>query len=42
MQYRELTEEEYYDRLRVVVAGAEGISPRAENIGDGMATIGYG
>lgn len=27
MDYRELTEQQYYDRLRVVVAGAEGCLP---------------
>lgn len=42
MDYRELTEQEYYDRLRIVVAGAEGLHARAQDVGDGMATIGYG
>lgn len=28
MDYRELTEQEYYDRLRIVVAGAEGLHAR--------------
>lgn len=42
MDYRELTEQEYYDRLRIVVAGAEGLHARSQDVGDGMATIGYG
>jgi GH24 family phage-related lysozyme (muramidase) len=42
MDYRELTEQQYYDRLRIVVAGAEGLHARAQDVGDGMATIGYG
>lgn len=42
MDYRELTEQEYYDRLRIVVIGAEGLHARAQDVGDGMATIGYG
>lgn len=42
MDYRELTEQEYFDRLRVVVVGAEGLHARSQDVGDGMATIGYG
>jgi len=42
MDYRELTDQEYYERLRIVVAGAEGLHPRAQDVGDDMATIGYG
>jgi len=42
MDYRRLTDQEYYDRLRIVVAGAEGLHARAQDVGDGMATIGYG
>lgn len=42
MEYRELTEQEYNDRLRIVVAGAEGLHARSQDVGDGMATIGYG
>lgn len=42
MDYRELTEQQYYERIRVVVIGAEGLHGRAQDVGDGMATIGYG
>lgn len=42
MDYRELTEQEYYDRLRIVVAGAEGLHAQSQDVGDGKATIGYG
>ena len=42
MDYRELTEQEYYDRLRTVVAGAEGLHAQSQDVGDGKATIGYG
>lgn len=42
MDYRELTEEQYYARIRTVVVGAEGLHARAQDVGDGMATIGYG
>ncbi|WIH03942.1 hypothetical protein KHF85_13875 [Xanthomonas translucens pv. graminis] len=42
MNYRELTEQEYYARVRIVVAGAESLHARAQDVHDGMATIGYG
>ena len=42
MDYRELTEEQYYARIRTVVVGAEGLHARTQDVGDGMATIGYG
>ncbi|MBB3175806.1 glycoside hydrolase family protein [Variovorax sp. Sphag1AA] len=42
MDYRGLTDEEYYDRLRIVVSEAEGLHARAQDVGDGKATIGYG
>lgn len=42
MDYRELTEEQYYARIRTVVVGAESLHARSQNVGDGMATIGYG
>ena len=42
MDYRELTEEQYYARIRTVVVGAEGLHARSQDVGDGMATIGYG
>jgi len=42
MRYNELTQEEYTAALKVVIIGAEGLHARAQNVGDGMATIGYG
>nr|WP_298152511.1 hemolysin [uncultured Pseudoxanthomonas sp.] len=42
MDYRELSQAEYDRKLRLVVAGAEGLHAHAQNIGDGMATIGWG
>lgn len=42
MDYRELTEQQYYERLRTVITGAEGFDPRATDKNDGMATIGHG
>lgn len=42
MKYRELTEQQYEERLRLVIVGAEGLHPRAEDVGDGKATIGWG
>lgn len=43
MQYRRLTDEQYFDRIRTVVVGAESLHAHAQNAGgDGMATIGYG
>lgn len=42
MQYRELDQAEYDRRLRMVVVGAEGLHGHAQNVGDGMATIGWG
>lgn len=42
MDYRELSQSEYDRKLRLVVVGAEGLHARAQNIGDRMATIGWG
>lgn len=42
MEYRELDQTEYDRRLRMVIVGAEGMHARAQNVGDGMATIGWG
>jgi hypothetical protein len=42
MRYNELTQEEYTAALKVVIIGAEGLHDRAQDVGDGMATIGYG
>jgi GH24 family phage-related lysozyme (muramidase) len=42
MQYREVDQAEYDRRLRMVVVGAEGLHGHAQNVGDGMATIGWG
>lgn len=42
MRYNELTQEEYTAALKVVIIGAEGLHARAQDVGDGMATIGYG
>lgn len=42
MKYRELTEQQYEERLRLVIVGAEGLHSRAEDVGDGKATIGWG
>lgn len=42
MDYRELSQSEYDRKLRLVVIGAEGLHAHAQNIGDGMATIGWG
>lgn len=42
MRYNELSQEEYTAALKVVIIGAEGLHARAQDVGDGMATIGYG
>jgi GH24 family phage-related lysozyme (muramidase) len=42
MKCRELTEQEYMKRLRMVIAGAEGLHEKVQNVGDGRATIGWG
>ena len=42
MRYNELTQEEYTAALKVVIIGAEGLHAHAQDVGDGMATIGYG
>lgn len=42
MEYRELDQAEYDRKLRLVVVGAEGLHAQAQNVGDGMATIGWG
>lgn len=42
MNYRELDQAEYDRKLRLVVIGAEGLHTQAQDIGDGMATIGWG
>ena len=42
MDYRVLSQAEYERKLRLVVVGAEGLHAHAQNIGDGMATIGWG
>jgi GH24 family phage-related lysozyme (muramidase) len=42
MEYRRLEDDEYLQRLKIVITGSEGLSQTVENIGDGKATIGYG
>ena len=42
MEYRELDQTEYDRKLRMVIVGAEGLHAQAQNVGDGMATIGWG
>jgi GH24 family phage-related lysozyme (muramidase) len=42
MDYRELTEEQYYQRVRTAIVASEGLHARAQNIGDNRATIGWG
>lgn len=42
MEYRELDQAEYDRKLRLVIVGAEGLHARAQDIGDGRATIGWG
>lgn len=42
MIYKELTQEEYTAALKTVIIGAEGLHATAQDVGDGMATIGYG
>ncbi|MBV6671496.1 MULTISPECIES: hypothetical protein [Xanthomonas] len=41
MDHHELTEQDHHSRLRVVMAGAEGLLARSQDLIDGMAT-GYG
>lgn len=42
MDYRKLTEQRDYGRLRIEMAGAEGLPARFQDVGDGMITTGYG
>lgn len=42
MKYRELSEQQYMERLRLVIAGAEGLHEKAQDVKDGKATIGWG
>ncbi|MBL8256800.1 MAG: hemolysin [Pseudoxanthomonas mexicana] len=42
MDYRGLSQGEYDRKLRLVVVGAEGLHAHAQDIGDDMATIGWG
>jgi len=42
MDYRELTEQQYNERLRTAIVGSEGLHARAQDVGDGRATIGWG
>lgn len=42
MEYRKLTQQQYDERLRLVIVGAEGLHARSQNVGDKMATIGWG
>ncbi|WP_347484321.1 hypothetical protein ABFV80_002065 [Vandammella animalimorsus] len=42
IQYREISEEEYARRLRMVISSSEGLHARAQNVGDNKATIGWG
>ena len=42
MRYDELERQQYIDEMRRVLVGAEGLHAHAQNVGDGMATIGYG
>src|SRR3546814_12673530 len=42
MDYSELTEQQYNERLRMVIVGSEGLHPDVQDIGDRRATIGWG
>lgn len=42
MDYRELDQAEYDRKLRMVIAGSEGLHAHAQDIGDDRATIGWG
>lgn len=42
IDYRELTEQQYNERLRTAIVGSEGMHEDAQDIGDGRATIGWG
>ncbi len=42
MKYQELSEHQYMERLRLVIAGAEGLHEKAQDVKDGKATIGWG
>lgn len=42
MEYRELDQPEYDRKLRLVIVGAEGLHAHVQNVGDDMATIGWG
>jgi GH24 family phage-related lysozyme (muramidase) len=42
MDYRELTQAEYDRKLRLLIAGTEGMHANAQDVGDGRATIGWG
>lgn len=42
MDYRELDQAEYNRKLRMVIAGSEGLHSHAQDVGDNRATIGWG
>lgn len=42
MDYRELTEQQYNERLRTAIVGSEGLHAQVQDVGDGRATIGWG
>src|SRR3546814_8438886 len=42
MDYSELTEQQYNERLRMVIVGSEGLHQDVQDIGDRRATIGWG
>ncbi|TDK25957.1 hypothetical protein E2F46_04945 [Luteimonas aestuarii] len=42
MDYRELDQQEYDRKLRMVIVGTEGLHPHVQNVGDNRATIGWG
>lgn len=42
MEYRELDQAEYDRKLRMVIAGSEGLHAHAQDVGDNRATIGWG
>lgn len=42
MEVRELDQREYDQKLRTVIVGTEGLHAHVQDVGDGMATIGWG
>lgn len=42
MKYNELSPQEYFQRIKTVIVGAEGLHAHSQDVGDKMATIGWG